>query len=231
MTQKIPIPPMSRSTMPSSEVISILNEYLTSSARLAVVRVRDPAFALSSDPGSLGICTGFFVSPVGHLLTAFHPLKHRLWDTERIVRFELDIEFDVAGQPGGSRLDSAKVIAECAPGWCGFKADWALLKLDYAPRAYLPIAAVGFLRPPHVDLCSAVRAYGFTEDQPDLPSLGASEGQYARAFPERSQFRVGLVDRGIGQSGGPVIDLRSRTVIGVVSGLYYRQELLTADAA
>ena len=217
--------------MPGSEVISVLNEYLTSSARSAVVRLRDPAFVPGSAPGSLGIFTGFFVSPVGHLLTAFHPLKHKLWDTERTARFELDIEFDVMGPPGGPRPSPARVTAECAPGGCDFKADWALLKLDYTPSAYLPIAAEGRLRPPQVDLCSAVRAYGFTEDQPALPSLGAYEGQYSRAFPERSQFRMGFVNRGVGQSGGPVIDLTSRTVIGVVSGLHYRQELLTADAA
>src|ERR1017187_1592287 len=189
--------------MPGSEVISVLNEYLTRCARSAVVRLRDPAFVPGSGPGDLGIFTGFFVSPDGHLLMAFHPLKHKLWDTERTARFELDIEFDVTDPRGEPRPGPARVTAECAPGCCDFKADWALLKLDYTPGAYLPVAAEGRLQPPQVDLCSAVRAYGFTGDQPDIPSLGAYEGQYARAFPERSQFRVGFVDRGVGQSGGP----------------------------
>jgi len=217
--------------MSGSEVISVLNEFLTDRVRSAVVRLRDPDLDLSSPSGQPGIFTGFFVSPGGHLLTAFHPLKHRLWDTERRVELELDIEFDVTGTSGDPGAGPARVAAVCMPGWSNHRADWALLKLDYAPESYLPVAAAGHLRPPQVDLCSAVRAYGFTEDQPDLPNLGAYEGQYARAFPERSQFRMGFVDRGVGQSGGPVLDLRSRTVIGVVSGLYHRGELLTADAA
>jgi hypothetical protein len=203
--------------MASNEVISVLNEYLTNCARSAVVRLRDPEFG--SAPG---IFTGFFISPQGHLLTAFHPLKHQLWDTGRPARFCLDVESD------GTGAAPVRVVAEYEPGGSDFKADWALLRLDYAPAAYLPVAAAWAAQ---VDLCSAVRAYGFTEDQPGLASLGAYEGQYARAFPERSQFRMGFVDRGVGQSGGPVIDLRSRTVIGVVSGLYHRRELLTADAA
>ncbi len=217
--------------MPGSEVISVLNEFLTGRARSAVARLRDPALDRSSSSGQLGIFTGFFISPAGHLLTAFHPLKHKLWDTERTAKFELELEFDVTGTSGAPGSDPVRVAAVCAPGWSDHKADWALLRLDYTPDCYLPVAAAGHLRPPQVDLCSAVRAYGFTEDQPDLPSLGAYEGQYARAFPERSQFRMGFVDRGVGQSGGPVLDLRSRTVIGVVSGLYQRRELLTADAA
>jgi tetratricopeptide (TPR) repeat protein len=218
--------------MSGSEVISLLNEFLTARARSSVARLRDPDLDHSSASEHLGIFTGFFISPTGHLLTAFHPLKHKLWDRERTAEFELDMEFDVTGTSGGPGSGPVRVNAVCAPGWSDFKADWALLTLDYAPGSYLPVAKEGHLRPPQVDLCSAVRAYGFTEDQPDRASLGAYEGQYARAFPERAQFRMGFVDRGVGQSGGPVLDLRSRTVIGVVSGLLYqRRELLTADAA
>lgn len=214
--------------MSATEVISVLNDYLTRCARSCVVRLRDPAFAPDSDEGNAGIFTGFFISPHGHLLTAFHPLKHRLWDTESLARFELDIEFDIAN-PSALRKSSTgmRVAAECAPRSSDFKSDWALLRLDHASDAYLPLAAKGY----QPELCAPVRAYGFTEDQPLAPILGAYEGQYARAFPERSQFRVGFINRGVGQSGGPVVDLENRVVVGVVSGLYHRQELLTADAA
>ena len=213
--------------MSANEVMSVLNEYLTKCARSSVIRLRDPAFTPGSDEGNTGIFTGFFVSPHGHLLTAFHPLKHWLWDADSPAKFELDIEIDVTNRPPENKSSSRRIVAECAPNSSDFKADWALLKLDYVSDAYLPVATAEL----PVELCSSVRAYGFTEDQPLLPSLGAYDGQYARTFPERSQFRVGFVDRGVGQSGGPVIDLESRMVIGVISGLYQRQELLTADAA
>ncbi len=217
--------------MPVKDALSLLSGFLTSQTRLAVTRLRDPAISPSPAENSSGVFTGFFISPAGHLLTAFHPLKHKLWDVGSPAKFELELDFDAAREAGDSRPGPLRVVAVSKPGWSDFKADWAALKLAYEPDAYLPIAAPGHLQPPHVDLCSDVRAYGFTEDQPDVPSLGAYQGQYARNFPQRSQFRMGLVDRGPGQSGGPVIDLRSRTVIGVVSGLYQSRELLTADAA
>ncbi len=217
--------------MPTKDAVALLNEFLTIQARLAVARLRDPSVSPSASSEYVGVFTGFFVSPAGHLLTAFHPLKHRLWDTEYSAEFELAMDFDVTGRPAGARPRPRTVPAVCQAGWSDFRADWAILKLDYAPSSYLPVAAPGHLQPPTVDLCSTVRAYGFTEDQPGSASLGAYEGQFARVFPEISQFRMGFVDRGVGQSGGPVIDLRNRTVIGVVSGLYQRRELLTADAA
>jgi len=212
--------------MPSPEIISVLNEFLTRRTLAATVRLRDPEF-YSESVTNTGIFTGFFVSSHGHLLTAFHPLKHQLWDIERPRKFELDVEFDLTGQSSQEMPSPIRVIADYKPHSSDFRADWALLQLDYDCNAYLPLAPAGF----QIELCTSVRAYGFTEDQPVVPSLGAYEGQYARRFPERSQFRVGFVNRGIGQSGGPVIDLGSRMVIGVVSGLYHKQELLTADAA
>lgn len=213
--------------MPANEVVSILNEYLTKCARSCVVRLRDPTFAAGVGKDNTGVFTGFFISPHGHLLTAFHPLKHRIWDTESHASFELDLELDATSRPCGRESAARRIMAEYAPNSCDFKSDWALLKLDYTCDSYLPLATEG----QHTELCAPVRAYGFTEDQPDLPGLGAYEGQYARPFPERSQFRVGFINRGVGQSGGPVVDLEKRVVIGVVSGLHHRQELLTADAA
>jgi tetratricopeptide (TPR) repeat protein len=212
--------------MSSNEVISVLNDFLTRRARAATVRLRDPEF-LSGSKGNTGIFTGFFISPYGHLLTAFHPLKQQLWDIERPCRFELDLEFDLTSQPQKGTASPTRVTADYTANAADFKADWVLLQLDYACDAYLPVAPADC----QVGLCTSVRAYGFTEDQPVVPSLGAYEGQYARTFPERSQFRVSFVNRGVGQSGGPVIDLERRMVIGVVSGLYHREELLTADAA
>jgi hypothetical protein len=215
--------------MSANDAVPALNKFLTSCARSAVVRLWDPSF----DRSSSGLFTGFFVSPVGHLLTAFHPLRHRLWVIEfTAAEFDLEIEFDATEHASEPREDTIRLPAVCKQGWGDHGADWAVLKVNYAPRSYLPVAAAGHLQPPHDSLCSQVRAYGFTKTQPVFPSLGAYEGQYSRALPEISRFRMSFVNRGVGQSGGPVIDLQSRTVIGVVSGLQAPDgELLTADAA
>jgi Trypsin-like peptidase domain len=186
-----------------------------------VVRLRD----LTEPPDA--IFTGVFISPVGHLLTAYHALESRLLDVGYSEQFELAFEFDPAWLPGGFRAGPLKSTARCEPGWRDPGADFAILKLSYEPPAYLPISAPFG---PETLLGSALRAYGFTVTQQGTASLGEVEGSYLRALPEQRRFRITGVVKGEGQSGGPVIDLRSRTVVGTVVG-FYQKEINTGDAA
>jgi tetratricopeptide (TPR) repeat protein len=201
---------------------ALLNAFLTAEARAAVVRVREPG------AGDEGVFSGFFVSPAGHLITAFHAVKGCV--LELPAEFDLEIELD--GQPTGrgDRRVRETVVARCDAGWTDPVADWALLRLDYRPSAFLPVSGLDVLQPSDGALCSELRVYGFTATEPGHANIGALNGEYLRRVPERGRFHVAYTVRSRGQSGGPVIDLRSRAVIGSVVG-YRADEALTGEAA
>lgn len=200
---------------------TLLQEFLRRRAGASVVRLRDLAEAPDA------VFTGFFISRAGHLLTAYHALESRLLDLGYAEQFDIAFEFDPVWLPPGSPSGPFENTARCEPGWRDPVADVAILKLSYQPPTYLPISA---LRSPESLLGSPVRAYGFSVTQRGIPSLGEVEGTYFRALPEQRRFRIAGVVRGKGQSGGPVIDLRSRTVLGTVVG-FFQKEINTGDAA
>jgi tetratricopeptide (TPR) repeat protein len=207
--------------MASDASVKLLQEFLRRRAGASVVRLRDLA-----EPPDV-VFTGVFISPVGHLLTAYHALESRLLDVGYLEQFEVAFEFDPAWLPGGLRAGPLRTIARCEPGWRDAVADVAILKLSYEPPAYLPISAHC---DPEILLGSPLRAYGFTVTQHGIPSLGEVEGSYLRALPEQRRFRITGVVRGEGQSGGPVIDMQSRMVVGAVVG-FFQKEINTGDAA
>lgn len=207
--------------MASDASFTLLQEFLRRRAGASVVRLRDLAEPLEA------VFTGVFISPVGHLLTAYHALESRLLDVRYLEQFEITFEFDPAWLPSGLRAGPFESIARCEPGWRDPEADVAILKLSYEPPAYLPISSP---YGPETLLGSPLRAYGFTVTQRGIPALGEVEGSYLRALPEQRRFRIAGVVRGEGQSGGPVIDLRSRTVVGTVVG-FFQKEIHTGDAA
>src|SRR5260370_36124578 len=129
--------------MPTKDAVALLNEFLTIQARLAVARLRDPSVSPSASSEYVGVFTGFFVSPAGHLLTAFHPLKHRLWDTEYSAEFELAMDFDVTGRPAGGPTRPRTVPAAWQAGGSAFPDVWAVLNREFAASCYLPRAAPG----------------------------------------------------------------------------------------
>jgi tetratricopeptide (TPR) repeat protein len=201
---------------------AVLNAFLTAEARAAVVRVREPG------AGDEGVFSGFFVSPEGHLITAFHAIKGCVLDLP--AEFDLEIELDGQATGRGDTRIRQTVVARCDAGWTDPIADWVLLRLEYRPTAFLPVSGLDVLRPSDGALCSELRVYGFTATEPGLASIGALNGEYLRCVPERGRFHVAYTVRSRGQSGGPVIDLRSRTVIGSVVG-YRADEALTGEAA
>lgn len=198
-----------------AERASALSGFLAEAARVSVVRLRDPRL-------DEGLFTGFFISPAGHLITAFHAVKAHLHSTPG--SFALDVEF-----PSGAGTGAAGVLARHESGWADRDADWALLHLDLEPPGYLPLAEPDGLTGPDAD-CAPMRVYGFTVADQGRTGLGAISGEFLRPVPERRRFRIAFSVRSRGQSGGPVIDLRSHTVVGSVVG-FREDERLTADAA
>lgn len=196
---------------------SALSGFLAEQARASVVRLRSPEF-------DQGVFTGFFVSPAGHLVTAFHAVKAQLaLAGSPSASFPLEVYF--ADGRGAGR----PVQAQHESSWADREADWALLRLHLEPPGFLPLAAPDALAGPQAD-CAPLRVYGFTAADQGRAGLGALSGEFLRAVPERRRFRVAFSVRGRGQSGGPVVDLRSHTVVGSVVG-FRDDERLTADAA
>lgn len=213
---------------------SVLSGFLAEEARGSVVRLRSPEF-------DQGVFTGFFVSPAGHLVTAYHAVKPHLPAAAGpaaglvggptggpaggpvAVTFPLDVYF--ADGRGAAR----RARAHHQAGWADRDADWALLRLELTPPSYLPLAAPAALTGPAAD-CAPLRVYGFTAADQGRTGLGALSGEFLRSVPERRRFRIAFSVRGRGQSGGPVVDLRSHTVVGSVVG-FREDERLTADAA
>ena len=198
-----------------TEPASALSGFLSEEARASVVRLRNPAF-------DQGVFTGFFISPAGHLITAFHAVKAHLHVTP--ASFPLDVHF-----PDGGRAAATNVLARHEPGWADREADWALLHLDLVPPGYLPLAEPEALTGPDAD-CAPLRVYGFTVADQGRTGLGALSGEFLRPVPERRRFRIAFSVRSQGQSGGPVVDMGSHTVVGSVVG-FREDERLTADAA
>jgi tetratricopeptide (TPR) repeat protein len=200
---------------------SVLYQYLTEQAGSAVIRIRDP----SVPPD--GVFTGFFISPTGHLLTAYHALESQLLDTNYPAEFELEIEYDPLWLPADKpTIGPLSVTARCEVGWRNSHQDFALLKLDCEPKGFLPLSPP---MKPTAQLGSPLRAYGFTFTQQGVPYMSQVDGTYFRPLPEEGRFRVAGIVRSVGQSGGPVVDLRSRTVVGTVVG-FLEKEILTGDA-
>lgn len=205
--------------MTNDHTHSLLTAFLTAEARKAVVRLRIP------DMTSGGLFSGFFVSPEGHLVTAFHAVK--AFAFELPCQFDVLLEFDAATGGAGQPV---RTSVRCEPGWCDPTADWVVLQTGLRPSPYLPVAAPHVLERHGDPLCAELRVYGFTITEQGTPHLGALSGQYLRPAPQRRRFHVAFSVRGRGQSGGPAIDMRSHTVVGSVVG-YRQDEQLTADLA
>jgi tetratricopeptide (TPR) repeat protein len=207
--------------MTGVRMAALLSGFLATEARKAVVRVRDA----EGTPDT--VFSGFFISPEGHLVTAFHTIKTHAFDLP--CEFAVRLEFDTGSADNGDH-HGVVTTARCEPNWCDRAADWAVLRVNYSPSSFLPISAADVMTLSGDGLCSELRVYGFTATEPGLPRLGALSGQYLRSVPAKRRFHVAFLVRSRGQSGGPVIDLRSHGVVGSVVG-YRQDEQLTADIA
>lgn len=211
--------------MTANRVQSLLTDFLARQARQAVVRVRD-----LSDDAERSLFTGFFISPDGHLVTAFHTVKSHAFDLPCEFDLRLESDIGVTGQHDSTSTSVIDTTARCEEGWCDPIADWAVLQVAFMPKAFLPVSAPHTLERTRDPLCAAVRVFGFTSLERGTPALGALSGEYLRPVPERRRFHVAFSVRSRGQSGGPVVDLRTQGVVGSVVG-FRQDEQLTADVA
>lgn len=193
-----------------------LREFVRQRAKASVVRIRDTAESRDN------VFSGTFVSPEGHLLTAYHTIGPRAIDPDYAAEFEVIIEFDHS-----IGVDAVTCRARCEVGWWDAAADIAVLELDYRPPHYLLVAP--YLSPDQLSDQTLI-AYGFTSSELGVPAIGQTEGKYLRALPESRRFRMRDIVTGRGHSGGPVVDLDSYAVVGTVSG-YWAEELVSGDAA
>jgi tetratricopeptide (TPR) repeat protein len=151
-------------------------------------------------------------------------------DSDDLV-FGLQVDFDAKSEVPERH---SVVTALHKPSWRDNIADWAILQLDCAVPAHLALADPHVL--PNLADFAEMQAYGFTQYSKDA-NLGWYKGELSRRLPRTRQFRSSYINRGMGQSGGPVVDVASRTVIGVVSSIDthtttpHDGELLTATSA
>ncbi|MFF2188136.1 tetratricopeptide repeat protein [Streptomyces sp. NPDC058155] len=200
-----------------------LQRYVAEQVQHAVVRIREELV----DPE--GVATGFFIDPTGYLITAFHSVKHRYFSGSSVL--PMTIEFDVS-DPNGFPATPARhtVDAYTTLEWTDPKADWALLKLDFRPVCYLPLTKSNADRRSG-DLSDAeLRVYGFNVTDQSRAKVTVFKGDYAGYLTEKKRHLVSYIVRTEGQSGGPVIDMGTGSVIGSVVG-YRSREVLTGEAA
>ncbi|WP_436521938.1 tetratricopeptide repeat protein [Actinoplanes sp. HUAS TT8] len=197
---------------------ALLDEFLAARVRDCVVRLRDPVHGG-------GVFTGFFVSPTGLLITAFHAVARRALDIPADFALELSRDNrDEIPEP----WRTVRVVWK--DDWYDQAGDWAVLRIVHdEPHSYLPLRKHPVAQDPLPD-CAPLRIYGFTASDGGTPGIGSLNGEFLRLVPERRRLRVAMSIRGKGQSGGPVIDLRSHSVIGSAIG-FRDDERLTADTS
>ena len=188
-------PPADLSAEPQPSAVQVPLPTLPQETLRLFERSRSAVVRLGSlDPGSMamGLGTGFFISPQGQLLTAYHVVSEgRLFQVQTLA---------------GQRYPARLVAFDAA-------ADVALLQVDAkGPFPYLNLSP----RPPQVG--EAVLAIGNSGGD----FLQPREGQLLRleAASGRADFPQGTLEMNArlapGDSGGPIINGLGQ-VIGVVS--------------
>lgn len=174
--------------------------------RSAVVRV------LSPDLGKAG--TGFFVSPGGILLTNCHVVSTIV----PTANGELELRYSTGPQVEyEGRWQQARIIHSLESTHPLYE-DYAVLRIDTAAQTpWLTLGEYGETEPGNYIL-----ALGFPLG---IDVVSATQGIVSAKFeapsPENALFRrrVFLLDASVnpGNSGGPMIDIRNRRVVGMVS--------------
>ncbi|MDM8564920.1 AAA-like domain-containing protein [Candidatus Halobeggiatoa sp. HSG11] len=152
--------------------------------------------------------TGFFITPDGYLLTAYHCIE---WSPNDIfVETQFDGKFPAL-------LDDAKSLRD-------LNYDIAVLKIEYEPNHYLPL---GFVTDEHKtdELVSVGYPAGSLADNQEI-------GIY---FGNISKFRSNKIEndamKGQGHSGGLVYHYETQRVVGLVIAGYKSEIMLNTGLA
>jgi len=141
--------------------------------------------------------TGFFITPNGYLLTAFHCIKKPIPKKE-------DIEIEIfSGERFNAQIDLDKSIPES-------EIDIAVLQVEYQPKHYL---SLGTVTEQHVTDDIVILGYP-AGSRPENQKISTVVGKITKV--EGNYIQSDAVE-GQGQSGSPVYHYATKAVIGLVS--------------
>ncbi len=170
-------------------------------------------FKIITERGTVG--TGFFISPDGYFLTAFHCVEDIVDD-----RFFLTLEFvnDVTLKREVC-FDTAKSDPIL---------DLAVIQVNYRPEVFLPLGRI--MRNTHKG--DEIIALGYPAGDKAGRGLGFYNGTISRFIEDKKQqFETSLAIQGAGQSGGPVYHYRTDRVVGLAQGKYDPKIMSSAGLA
>jgi hypothetical protein len=153
--------------------------------------------------------TGFFITPTGYLLTAYHCVAES--PDDMVVKTHFDGKFK-------AMLDEQKSLR-------GSEYDIAVLKIDYKPNHYLPL---GFVGDKHQGEQLVTTGYP-AGDIADNQEIGIYFGTISRF--RGNQIEMDGVAKGRGHSGGLVYHYKTHRVVGLVVAGYNPEKMLNAGLA
>ncbi|MCK5525431.1 MAG: trypsin-like peptidase domain-containing protein [Thiomargarita sp.] len=142
--------------------------------------------------------TGFFITPDGYLLTAYHCL---------LTQSQVVIETN-SGKRYDATVDEDKSVKD------EDNDGIAVLKADCNPTRYLPLGILSEYDHAHVS--DEVVALGYpAEHRSENHQIGTYFGKISR-FRKDNKIEIPDAIRGAGQSGGPIYHYKTKKVIGLV---------------
>jgi len=153
--------------------------------------------------------TGFFITPDGYLLTAYHCVGESPDDI--FVKTHFDGKFKAV-------LDQRKSLRAS-------EYDIAVLKIDYKPNHYLPL---GFVGDKHKGEQLVTTGYP-ASDIADNQEIGIYFGTISRF--RGNQIEMDGAAKGQGHSGGLVYHYKTHRIVGLVVAGYKPEKILNAGLA
>ncbi len=152
--------------------------------------------------------TGFFITPDGYLLTAYHCVGESPDDI--VVKTHFDGQFKAV-------LDQQKSLRD-------LEYDIAVLKIDYKPNHYLPLGSVAEQHKTDQLVTTGYPAGEIADNQ----EIGIYFGTISRFRGNKIEMDAA---KGPGHSGGPVYHYRTHQVIGLISAGYKPEIIFNAGLA
>ncbi|OQW91268.1 MAG: hypothetical protein BWK78_05115 [Thiotrichaceae bacterium IS1] len=151
---------------------------------------------------SIFMGTGFFITPDGYVLTAFHCIGEKADIKEGFVE-RIQIEL-VPEKFFDAQLDYVKSAPDN---------DIAVLKVNYSSEHYLPLSLISTEETDRYR-DSRVVALGYPAGR-RYESIGIYSGEITR-FSDDNKIEINKVVKGTGQSGSVLYHYETQRVIGVV---------------
>jgi len=174
--------------------------------------IEKATFKITAHDGKIG--TGFFISPDGYVITAYHCIEDKLRPNE--TRFHLKFEF-FSGEVRNYEVQLEEAGSNKA-------ADLAVFQISYPPPACLPLGRIM-----RENISDNVVAVGYAAGHKEDREIGFYSGEISSFVGQ--QFETTVAIQGPGQSGGPVYHYKSRRVAGLVQGVYDSKVMSNAGLA